>query len=273
MTTLPKIYKTEAIVLKHFAFGEADYLLTLYTPNAGRLKAVVKGARRVKSKLGGHLEPLMHTSLLITRGQNLDTINQAEVLDGHRVVREDLDRLSQAMYMTELVDAITPEEQSNYSIYRLLVEAMRSLTEDPFPLLLPYFQLRLLGHSGFMPELYRCVECGKTLAPGHHRFIPDRGGSLCDSCHVLNVSVLPLSLDTLKVLRFLQKEEYNGRVERLHLGQGTLTELQRLLEAMLRHVLDIEVKASRFLSQVAHGRTSDEATTLTASSAKGQKDD
>ena len=68
MTTTPKIYKTEAIVLRHFAIGDADYLLTLYTPNRGKLRAVAKGARRVKSKLGGHLEPLMRTSLLITRG-------------------------------------------------------------------------------------------------------------------------------------------------------------------------------------------------------------
>ena len=115
-----------------------------------------------------------------------------------------------------------------------------------------------------MPELYQCVECASTLVPGQHRFIPGRGGSLCDSCHPLNVSVLPLSLDTLKVLRFLQKEEYTGRVERLHLEQGTLVELERLLEAMIRHVLDREVKAARFLSQVARGRTSEGAQTLTA---------
>ena len=269
MTTPPKIYKTEAIVLKHFAFGEADYLLTLYTPNGGKLRAVAKGARRVKSKLGGHLEPLMRTSILMTRGQNLDTINQAEVLEGFRAVREDLDRLSQALYILELVDAITPEAQPSYPIYRLLLEVMRALNQDAPPSLLPYFQLRLLGHSGFMPELYRCVECGSTLAPGHHSFTPDRGGSLCASCHPLNVSVFPLSLDTLKVLRFLQREEYTGGIERLHLKQGTQLEMERLLEALLRHVLDREVKASRFLNQVAQGRTREGAQTLTATNAKG----
>jgi hypothetical protein len=66
--------------------------------------------------------------------------------------------------------------------------------------------------------------------------------------------VLPLSLDSLKVLRFLQREEY-ASVERLHLEPGTLVELERILEAMLRHVLDREVKASRFLNQVAQGKT------------------
>ena len=267
MTTLPKIYKTEAIVLKHFPFGEADYLLTLYTPNRGKLRAVAKGARRVKSKLGGHLEPLMHTSFLITRGQNLDTVNQAEVVEGLRTVREDLNRLSQALYMVELVDAITPEEQPNYPIYRLLMDSLRSLGGDAPPSLLPFFQLRLLGHTGFMPELYQCVECGNTIDPGLHRFTPGRGGTLCNSCHPPNVSVLPLSLDALKVLRFLQREEYVS-VERLHLEPETLVELERLLEALLWHVLDREVKTSRFLHQVAQSRTWGGTATLTTTNTK-----
>ena len=254
MTTPPKIYKTEAIVLRHIPFAEADYLLTLYTPNDGKLRAVVKGARRIKSKLGGHLEPLMRTSLLITRGQNLDSVNQAEVIEGFRAVREDLSRLSRALYISELVDAITPDEQPNYPVYRLLLDSLHALTEDASPLLMPYFQLRILGLSGFMPELYRCVECSSTLAPEHHRFTPDRGGTLCDSCHPLNVAVLPLSLDTLKVLRFLQREEY-AKVSRLHLEEPALSEMERILEALLHQTLDREVRASRFLSQVEQGKT------------------
>jgi DNA repair protein RecO (recombination protein O) len=196
----------------------------------------------------------MRASFLMTKGQNLDTVSQAEVMDGLRTVRENLHRLSQALYIVELVDAITPDEQPNYPIYRLLVDALRSLGEDAPPSLLPFFQLRLLGYSGFMPELHRCVECRSSLEPGLHRFTPDRGGTLCNSCHPPNVTVLPLSLDTLKVLRFLQREEY-ANVERLHLEPGTLLELERLLESLLRHVLDSEVKASRFLYQVAQGGT------------------
>jgi DNA repair protein RecO (recombination protein O) len=267
MTTPPKIYKTEAIVLKHIPFAEADYLLTLYTPNFGKLRVVAKGARRVKSKLGGHLEPLMRTSFLITRGQNLDTVNQAEVMEGLRTVREDLHRLSQALYMVELVDAITPDEQSNYPMYRLLLDTLHSLAGDATPSLLPFFQLRLLGHTGFMPELYQCVECGSTIAPGLHHFTPSRGGILCNSCHPPNVTVLPLSLDSLKVLRFLQKEDHIG-IERLHLELKTLVELERLLEALLWHVLDREVKASRFLNQVEQSRMWEKAATLTPTNTK-----
>ena len=268
MTTPPKIYKTEAIVLRHIPFGEADYVLTLYTPISGKLRAVVKGARRVKSKMGGHLEPLMRTSLLMARGQNLDSVNQAEALEGFRTIREDLQRLSQALYMAELVDSITPDEQSNYPIYRLLLDCLRSLATDAPPSLLPFFQLHLLEHSGFRPELHRCVECDSALAPGFHRFAPDRGGTLCDSCRPPRSTVLPLSLDSIKVLRFLQREEYVS-TERLHLEPGTLLELERLLSALLRHVLDREVKASRFLRQAAQVGSGEEAQPMLTTDARG----
>ena len=259
MTTQPRIHKTEAIVLKHLPLGEADYLLTLYTPNQGRLRATARGARKVKSRLGGHLEPLMRTSLLMVRGQSMDTVQQAEVLEGFRAVREDLDRLSQAIYMAELVDAATPEGQSNYPVYRLLLEAMRSLAGRAAPALLPHFQLRLLGHSGFMPELQRCVECEAVLEPERHRFAPGRGGCICDSCHPPGVSVLPLSLNTLKALRFLQRCERFDDTERLRLDDDTLSEMRRLLDSLIQYVLDREPRGSRFLGQVSQSRTRDGA--------------
>lgn len=252
MTTTPKIYKTEAIVLKHLALGEADYLLTLYSPYMGKLRAVAKGARRVKSRLGGHIDPLMRASFLINKGQNLDTISQAEVLNGHRTVREDLEKLAKALYVAELVDAITPDEHPNYETYRLLSEMLSSLSEDSSQLLLQFFQLHLLDHAGFMPELYQCVECRSAISPEMHRFTPDGGGILCRSCHPSNLIVLPLSLNCLKVLRFLQREEY-AKVERIHLKTTTVAELSRLLETLLAFVLGREVKAARFLSQVTGG--------------------
>ena len=250
MSTHPKLYNTEAVVLKHTPFGEADYVVTLYTPDAGKLRAVVRGARKVKSRMGGHLEPLMHSSMLLARGKNLDTVNQAESREGFRAVREDLHRLSQALYMAELVDSITPDGQPNYPIFRLLLDSLRSLVEGAPVALLPFFQLQLLEHSGFRPELYRCVECDTTLEPSRHRFAPSQGGTLCETCRPERSTVLPLSLSCLKVLRFLQKGESEA-VARLSLDSGILSELERLLGGLYAHVLDRDVRSARFLRLVA----------------------
>ena len=271
MTTQPRIHKTEAIVLRHLPLGEADYLVTLYTPNQGRLRAIARGARKIKSRLGGHLEPLMRSSLLMTRGQSMDSVQQAEVLEGFRAIREDLDRLSQAIYMAELVDASTPEGQANYPVYRLLLEALRSLADSAGSALLPHFQLRLLGHSGFMPELHRCVECEAALEPDRHRFAPGQGGCICDGCHPQGVSVLPLSLNTLKALRFLQRCERIEDAVRLRLDDETFTEMRRLMEALLQYVLDREPRGTRFLGQVSQGSKVGAAPALAATTPGGER--
>jgi hypothetical protein len=80
--------------------------------------------------------------------------------------------------------------------------------------------------------------------------------------------VLPLSLDSIKVLRFLQREEYVA-TERLHLEPSTLLELERLLGALLHHVLDREVKASRFLHQAAQVGSEKEAQPVVTTEARG----
>ena len=267
MTTAPKTYKTEAIVLRHHPIGEADYLLTLYTPNRGKLRAVARGARRIKSKLGGHVEPPMRTSLFMAKGQNLDSVNQAEALEGFRPLREDLDRLSKALYMLEMVDSFSQEEQPSYPIYRLVLDSLRSLSGDAPSALLPYFQMRLLDYSGFRPELRRCVECEAGLEPGLHSFSPSQGGALCDSCHPPGVSILPMSLNAIKALRFLQNESMS-RAERLSLSRDTLAELERLLGTLLRHVLDRDVKASRFMQQVTQRDAGEPAALSPADRAK-----
>jgi DNA repair protein RecO (recombination protein O) len=122
---IPRVYKTEAIVLKHINLKEADRILTLYTPNQGKLSAVAKGVRRPKSRMGGHLEILTHCFLMLTRGRSMDTINQSETISSFLPLREDLWRSSLALYAVELVSQFTVEHVENYLAYRLLLDAKR----------------------------------------------------------------------------------------------------------------------------------------------------
>ena len=57
MTDRPRLYKTEAVVLKHIPIGEADRVITLFTPDLGVVRASAKGVRRPRSRMAGHLEP------------------------------------------------------------------------------------------------------------------------------------------------------------------------------------------------------------------------
>src|ERR687887_1083298 len=86
---MPGPFKTEAVVLRSIRFGEADRVLHLYTPGRGRIGAVAKGVRRVRSRLGGRLEPLMRTRLVLHEGRGeLCVVTQADTVHAHAGLRE-----------------------------------------------------------------------------------------------------------------------------------------------------------------------------------------
>jgi hypothetical protein len=88
----------DAVVLRHSDYGEADRLLTLYTREQGKLRAIAKGVRKIQSRKAGHLEPFTRVALMLARGHDLWIVTQAETLNSFQPLREDLGRMSQAAH-------------------------------------------------------------------------------------------------------------------------------------------------------------------------------
>ena len=119
-------FRDRGVVLRTIRLGEADRIVTLMTEHHGKVRAVAKGVRRTTSKFGSRLEPLSHVALLGWQGRgDLDTINQVEVIDTFRPVREDLDRMSAALSMLEVVDQVGQERHANPRLYEMAVAGPR----------------------------------------------------------------------------------------------------------------------------------------------------
>src|SRR5690349_12421149 len=116
-----RIYRTEAIILRRSELGEADRILTLYTPQWGKRRAIAKGIRRPASKLRGHLELFTRAKLLLARGRTLDVITGAETSEAFHGLRDEdpgaLERIGIAYYLVELLDQFTEEEQENHALW------------------------------------------------------------------------------------------------------------------------------------------------------------
>lgn len=229
------LYREQGVVLRTIKLGEADRIITLVSEGHGKLRAVAKGVRRTKSRFGARLEPLGHVALLCYEGRSLDTITQAESLEQFRTVREDLDRLSRAVCLLELVDAVVQEGDEDPRLYQMLLGALRTLDAGPAPLLVPAFSWKLLAQQGFSPVLDGCARCGGegdlvAFDPGH-------GGALCRDCRV----GIRLSPDALALLRRILGGDLVGvlaegpspaAAEVDHLGQQSLEyHLERRLRA------------------------------------------
>ena len=246
----PRVYKTEAIVLKRTNLGEADSIITLYTPNLGKIRAIAKGVRRSKSKLCGHLDLLIQSSLLLAQGQNLDIITQSQTIQSFLPIRSDLWRTSCAIYLAELVDQFTAEQAENYPIYRLLQNTLLTFCEKASnDLILRHFELQLLHYLGYQPELYHCLNCRTPLVVGNNLFSISGGGVVCINCAKKEQLVRPISVDAIKVMRFLLKNDINSAT-RLKVSPDLSHDLEQIIRQYIRYLLEREVKSVEFLDRL-----------------------
>ena len=189
------LYRDEGVVLRTMRLGEADRIVTMMTKGHGKVRAVAKGVRRTRSKFGARLEPLSHVTMLCWQGRELDIVNQAEVTDTFRAVREDLARVAKAFTVLEVEDQLAQERHANPGLYDMVVGALRALDAHDAPLLVPAFCLKVLALEGSAPVLDECVSCGAV--DGLVAFDLVEGGVLCRSCR----SGRPVSPDALALIR------------------------------------------------------------------------
>ncbi len=177
------LFRDRGVVLRTIRLGEADRIVTLMTEQHGKVRAVAKGVRRTRSKFGSRLEPLSHVALLGWQGRSdLDIINQVEVIDTNRAVREDLDRMAAAMSMLEVVDQVGQERHANPRLYEMLVGAVTALGGRDSPMVAPAFFLKVLALEGSAPVLDVCVSCGEPDPDLLVAFDLSEGGVLCRRC-------------------------------------------------------------------------------------------
>ncbi len=252
-----RVYRANAIVLKRTDFGEADRLLTLFTRDLGKIRAIAKGARKPTSRKSGHVELFTHTTLLVAKGRHLDIVTQAETLEAFMPLRENLDRLGFAYYLAELVDQFLEENVENPPLFDELLDALRSLGDaktDP-ALLARYFELHLLKNVGYQPQLFNCANCSRAIAAEGCYFSAEMGGLLDPECAEKTAERgrdhQPISPNALKILQYLQTREWataNGMRE----DADVLIEVEILMRRYITHHLERNLKSVEFLNTLRH---------------------
>lgn len=247
-----RTYKVEGVVLRHVPFGEAERILTVYTREFGKLRCVGRGVRRIKSKLGGHLEPCTHFLGHLSEGKTIDIITEAETLQSFRIIKEDLDRLSKAIYFAELVDSFSVDNVPSHLVFNTYLDVLYALQNENIPShLVMYFQIFLLSQSGFGPELYCCVDCGMKIAPEAHLFSCVKGGIVCSDCHRHSGETLVnISINGLKLIRFLQGQKQPD-LSQIKIPTADFSAAERLLTIYLRNVLERELKSVKFMDLIS----------------------
>jgi DNA repair protein RecO (recombination protein O) len=236
------LYRDHGVVLRTWKLGEADRIVSIFTREHGKVRAVAKGVRKTSSRFGSRLEPTAHLSLQLYTGRgDLDTVTQVETVDRFTSLRNDLDQWARACAMLEAVDQSSPDREPNEAMFDMLVRGLGTLESRPGPLVVAAFFLKLLAREGFEPITDQCVLCGaEDPLTG---FSLTDGGVTCESCrkgpHV--------PTDVLDVFRQI----LGGRLgAALNLAASpTTNEVDHLATRLLEHHLDRRLRSITVLGR------------------------
>ncbi|OGE72219.1 DNA repair protein RecO [Candidatus Daviesbacteria bacterium RIFCSPLOWO2_02_FULL_38_15] len=208
-------FKTEGIILKRRNIGEADRVLTVFTPYRGKISVLAKGVRRITSRRAGNVELLNRVQIYLHQGKNFLILTEAAALDTYQRLKDDLKLSTYAYHILELVDKLTAENQENKVLYSDLLEVLIRLSRNPRQLLIRAFETKLLSKLGFTSFIGEVRDIGEI-----------RG--------------------------LLQKLECSSweEIVRIKISEKEAIELERILRYHVERVIEGQLKSRQFLRKL-----------------------
>jgi len=191
------LHETDAFVLRTFTIKEADKVCVFFTREAGKLRGVAHGARRLKSRFGASLEPFTEVSLVYFQKENkeLVSISNCEIINSQFVEGLSSETLGVIHYLAELVIEFVPDHEPNERVYRLVCATLDSLRrigaptlvgakerDEKLPSIVRYFEIWMLKLAGFFPHWKNCGACERNLAGAAAVWLTNEGIPQCPAC-------------------------------------------------------------------------------------------
>lgn len=246
--------RTEAIVLRQRPIGDADKVCIMLSPTRGRVEAVAKGVRKTTSRLAGHVAPLSRGMFAIAPTRSLDIVTQAQALDAWPSLHDEIDRLTEAVAIAELVERTTEAEHSAGELYALLRHSFDELSRLSSPRSVRWwFTLRFLDVQGYRPELDECVRCRAKLGPDQNGFAAHDGGVVCPACHRAGAGMV-LSSPVFRLLRFMRRSSCEATAQ-VRVDAESSAELERHLRLLVEQALDGQLRSRGFAEAMARAES------------------
>ncbi len=245
------VYQAEALILRTYKLGEADCIVVFLTRDRGKKRGVAKGARRVRSRYRGALEPLTRAGVAYYEREGRDLVRLNYVEPGRSpLVAAAGEALSYVGYFAELIDEWAPEAHPDERLYRLGASVVDALTaEIPIESLARYFEYWLLRLQGVFPSIHACAACGGALPAA--AMPRSEAVLLCRTCAPGGGTLL--SAEAMIFLRCAGATPPD-RLDRLPLSAGAARELEAAHRRLINLHLEKELKSARVLREMRQAR-------------------
>lgn len=229
---------TKGLVLRVTAYNDADSLLTLLTPNHGRLTVKARGLRRKNSPLSAPCQLLAYGEFTLFEYRSMYTINEAISLELFTSLRRDLQKLSLGTYFAQAAELLSQEDMPNPELLSLVLNCLYALSKLDVPeqLVKAVFELRGACLAGYAPDLYGCHRCSN---PFPDRFDMSEGRLECAGCrdHSSVGIRMPITPGMLEAMHYITTCDAK-KLFSFEIGKDTLEHLSAVTEGYLTTQLE-----------------------------------
>lgn len=236
-----KIVKTKGIIISEHNMGDFDKMLTILTPNLGKIECLAKGSRRPKSLLLAGSQFLCFGDYVLYKGSDNYSMNSCEIIELFYTIRVDLDKLKYASYITKIINDVTTENQNNYKILQLYLNTLYviSKSDKNLEVITSVFRIRLMSIIGFRPQIEECVIC-KNKDKLEYFSIRD-SGLKCNICGKQDGSVIQINETTKDAIKYIILADAK-KIYSFTVPKTTQKELEIISKLYLNDCLEKEYK-------------------------------
>jgi len=223
--------KSEGIVLKKVNFRETSVILTLFTKEVGKIKGVLKGVRREKSKIS----PLTFTpgahifTLIYKKKSELNLLSSPALINFYYFDN----KLSFKIYylILRLIDFFTPEFQKEESLFNLIQDTVNFIQKSKKPYIIFLgFKIKFIEILGYGIKIDKCLKCEKEKK--HYFFSPKNGGIICKNCGKEDVNCVKISNKFISIMKFIKKTSLSN-LEVLNIKREEAEKINHLCNLVL----------------------------------------
>ena len=240
-------FRVEAIVLDTKNFGDANKVVTLFTKEYGKIEANAYGCRRSRSPIAGAMQMFNHISAQLSRGSQVDTIREADILNFYDALTKDLERLAYASLFFEIVNRMTfPNEQSLETFY-LLKKSLPVLSKRNPKVATLIGACQFMETTGEQLNFSRCVRCGVELELDAAISLTD-GGAVCMNCVDYVEDCRPYPEALRKTFEAMLSFDWRDETK-LNFKSKQLEAAEKFLMEYFHSVLGSDLKSEQFIRE------------------------
>ncbi|HZJ57264.1 MAG TPA: DNA repair protein RecO [Clostridia bacterium] len=248
MKEITRHLPTKGVVLRYTNFKEADRMLTLFSPELGKISVLARGCRKAKSRFLAATELFCFGEYTLYRRGDFHIMTQASILDSFYEIRNDVDKLIYASYVLDLTEEVVSPGQGDTHLFYLLLQTLSYLCYSDLDSegITRVFEIKLLDHIGYRPVLDRCIVCESDKGPYH--FDVEKGGLICSNCYNKNRIGNNIQMGTIKTLEHILGMDMN-RINILKIPHTIREELDTILRAYIEERIDKKLKTRQFIDE------------------------